>query len=164
MTVPQHEDVLIFNMKFQSSLIMRRGSRTVGHYVHCCFAPKERHVFVSLIRYVFALVLAYRCLRVLYSSGVCRTAQLSQCRQPTINRFYSSSNSIYRMLSPLGLLPGSGKGTVSGKILRDFSFAHISTGDLLRDEIRAGSDVGHKAKRFVDSCTVGDGGYHPLTG
>lgn len=41
---------------------------------------------------------------------------------------------------------GSGKGTISAKILRDFRFAHISTGDLLRDEIQAGSDRGQEAK------------------
>ncbi|CAM9914460.1 unnamed protein product [Ascophyllum nodosum] len=46
--------------------------------------------------------------------------------------------------------PGSGKGTISGKILRDFDFAHVSTGDLLRDEVQAGSEVGRKAKTFMD--------------
>lgn len=46
--------------------------------------------------------------------------------------------------------PGSGKGTISGKILRDFPFAHISTGDLLREEIQAGSTVGRQAKSFMD--------------
>ncbi|CAM9472756.1 unnamed protein product [Laminaria digitata] len=46
--------------------------------------------------------------------------------------------------------PGSGKGTISGKILRDFHFAHISTGDLLRDEIQAGSEIGQTAKTFMD--------------
>lgn len=45
---------------------------------------------------------------------------------------------------------GSGKGTISGKILRDFHFAHISTGDLLRDEIQAGSEIGQTAKTFMD--------------
>lgn len=43
---------------------------------------------------------------------------------------------------------GSGKGTISAKILKDFPFTHISTGDLLRDEIHAGSKIGNAAKRY----------------
>eukprot|EP00903_Cladosiphon_okamuranus_P017088 g15746.t1 len=46
--------------------------------------------------------------------------------------------------------PGSGKGTISGKILRDFDFTHISTGDLLRVEIQVGSEMGKTAKAFMD--------------
>ncbi len=46
--------------------------------------------------------------------------------------------------------PGSGKGT-QATLLRDkFKLPHISTGDLLRDHIRRGTDLGSKAKSFID--------------
>jgi len=47
--------------------------------------------------------------------------------------------------------PGGGKGTLSKKIVRDFGFHHISTGDILRAQVRAGSDLGKEAKGFMDS-------------
>ncbi|CAM9853121.1 unnamed protein product, partial [Choristocarpus tenellus] len=51
---------------------------------------------------------------------------------------------------PLCQNPGSGKGTISNKIVEDFPFNHISTGDLLRSEIRDGTEVGRAAKSFMD--------------
>lgn len=59
---------------------------------------------------------------------------------------YYSNNPLVPTHGTLRCPPGSGKGTISGKILRDFHFAHISTGDLLRDEIQAGSEIGQTAK------------------
>ncbi|ORX48184.1 hypothetical protein BCR36DRAFT_329858 [Piromyces finnis] len=38
--------------------------------------------------------------------------------------------------------PGSGKGTQCDKIIKDYKFAHFSVGDLLRDEVKKGSEVG----------------------
>ena len=32
--------------------------------------------------------------------------------------------------------PGSGKGTLSSRLVRDFGFSHIASGDLLRQEVR----------------------------
>jgi len=47
--------------------------------------------------------------------------------------------------------PGAGKGT-QAKLLRDhYRIAHISTGDMLRDRIAAGTPTGLKAKPFVES-------------
>ena len=46
--------------------------------------------------------------------------------------------------------PGSGKGT-SCKILKDMmGFAHVSTGDVIRDEIRSGTELGRKAREYTD--------------
>uniref|UniRef100_A0A453ABB3 adenylate kinase n=1 Tax=Aegilops tauschii subsp. strangulata TaxID=200361 RepID=A0A453ABB3_AEGTS len=38
--------------------------------------------------------------------------------------------------------PGSGKGTQCSRIASDFGFSHVSAGDLLRNEISAGTDQG----------------------
>ncbi|CAM9615599.1 unnamed protein product [Ectocarpus sp. 6 AP-2014] len=63
---------------------------------------------------------------------------------------HPQTRGIKKMAAVIMGAPGSGKGTISGKILRDFHFAHISTGDLLRDEIQAGSETGKTAKEFMD--------------
>jgi len=47
--------------------------------------------------------------------------------------------------------PGGGKGTISKKLIKDFGFSHISTGDVLRAEIRDGTDLGKEAKSYMDS-------------
>ena len=46
--------------------------------------------------------------------------------------------------------PGSGKGTVSAKILADFDFTHISCGDLLRAQLAAGTELGRQTQVAVE--------------
>lgn len=46
--------------------------------------------------------------------------------------------------------PGSGKGTQSDKIIAEFGVAHISTGDVLRAEIKAGSELGKTAAMYIN--------------
>ncbi|RWS24929.1 GTP:AMP phosphotransferase-like protein [Leptotrombidium deliense] len=46
--------------------------------------------------------------------------------------------------------PGSGKGTISSRIVRDFGLKYIACGDLLRHEIEAKTVIGLKAKQFID--------------
>jgi adenylate kinase len=47
--------------------------------------------------------------------------------------------------------PGAGKGT-QAKLLRDrLGIAHISTGDMLRERIAAGTPAGERARPFMDS-------------
>ncbi|MFM1969236.1 MAG: hypothetical protein RL152_613, partial [Bacteroidota bacterium] len=46
--------------------------------------------------------------------------------------------------------PGSGKGTQSEKLIAQYGFKHISTGDLLRSEIANKTELGLKAKGFMD--------------
>ena len=46
--------------------------------------------------------------------------------------------------------PGSGKGTQSDKLIEHYKLFHISTGDVLRDNIRRGTDLGKIAKGFID--------------
>lgn len=46
--------------------------------------------------------------------------------------------------------PGSGKGTQSEKITDKYGIRHISTGDVLREEIKNGTELGKTAKRYID--------------
>lgn len=46
--------------------------------------------------------------------------------------------------------PGSGKGTQSDKIIEHYNLFHISTGDVLRDNIRRGTELGKTAKVYID--------------
>ncbi|MBN2503984.1 MAG: adenylate kinase [Bacilli bacterium] len=45
--------------------------------------------------------------------------------------------------------PGAGKGTQAKKILRHYHLAHISTGDIYREEMRKESPIGLIAKQYV---------------
>ncbi|MBQ8050737.1 MAG: adenylate kinase [Bacteroidaceae bacterium] len=46
--------------------------------------------------------------------------------------------------------PGSGKGTYSEAIVEKYGMGHISTGDVLRSEIKNGTEVGRMAKDIID--------------
>ena len=46
--------------------------------------------------------------------------------------------------------PGSGKGTQSENLIEHYKLFHISTGDVLRDHIRRGTDLGKTAKEYID--------------
>ncbi len=45
--------------------------------------------------------------------------------------------------------PGAGKGTQSEKLLSKYQLQHISTGDLLRAERNAGTELGNQANEFI---------------
>ena len=46
--------------------------------------------------------------------------------------------------------PGAGKGTQAEFLINSYKLIHLSTGDLLRSEIAAGSRLGMEAKAFMD--------------
>ena len=46
--------------------------------------------------------------------------------------------------------PGSGKGTQSDKIIAEYGVEHISTGDVLRGEIKAGTELGKTASAYIN--------------
>ena len=46
--------------------------------------------------------------------------------------------------------PGSGKGTQSDKLIEKYGLEHISTGDVLRAEIKKGTELGKTAQGYID--------------
>ncbi len=53
--------------------------------------------------------------------------------------------------------PSAGKGTISARLVNDNNYYHISTGDLLREEIKKGTDLGLEIKSIIDKGNfVGD--------
>ncbi len=47
--------------------------------------------------------------------------------------------------------PGSGKGTYSEEIVNRYGMGHISTGDVLRSEIKNGTELGKIAQGYIDN-------------
>ena len=47
--------------------------------------------------------------------------------------------------------PGSGKGTQSDLLIEHYGLEHISTGDVLRNEIKNGTELGKTAQGFIDN-------------
>ncbi len=47
--------------------------------------------------------------------------------------------------------PGAGKGTQSENLIRKYQLVHLSTGDILRSEIAAGTQLGIEAKMLMDA-------------
>ena len=47
--------------------------------------------------------------------------------------------------------PGCGKGTQSKKIIKKYNIPQISTGDLLREEIKSGSEIGAEIKNIMST-------------
>ena len=47
--------------------------------------------------------------------------------------------------------PGAGKGTQAALLVEEFAMPHISTGDILRAAVKAGTELGMKAKSFMDA-------------
>lgn len=46
--------------------------------------------------------------------------------------------------------PGAGKGTQASAIIKKYNIPHISTGDIFRVNIKQGTDLGKKAKEYMD--------------
>ena len=46
--------------------------------------------------------------------------------------------------------PGAGKGTLAKQLMSAFNLVHISTGDMFREAIKAGTELGKLAKSFID--------------
>jgi len=46
--------------------------------------------------------------------------------------------------------PGAGKGTQAERLVKDLDITHISTGDMFRAAIKQGTEMGKKAKEYMD--------------
>ena len=47
--------------------------------------------------------------------------------------------------------PGAGKGTQAGAIAKKYNLKHVSTGELLRNEIAEGTELGIMAKNLIEA-------------
>lgn len=47
--------------------------------------------------------------------------------------------------------PGAGKGTMAGLAAERFGIRHISTGDILRAELKAGTELGRQAQQYMEA-------------
>ena len=47
--------------------------------------------------------------------------------------------------------PGAGKGTQAEQLVKDYCVVHVSTGDMLRAAVAGGTELGLKAKQFMDA-------------
>ena len=45
--------------------------------------------------------------------------------------------------------PGSGKGTQCSRVVEEFSYIHLSAGDLLRQEVARGNERGHMIEELI---------------
>jgi adenylate kinase len=59
------------------------------------------------------------------------------------------------LVSELNLIlfgpPGAGKGTQADRLREDFHLPYIGTGDMLRQNVADGTDLGREAKRYMDA-------------
>ena len=47
--------------------------------------------------------------------------------------------------------PGAGKGTQATRLSKDFRLAYIATGDMLREQVKEGTELGAKAQEYMDA-------------
>lgn len=46
--------------------------------------------------------------------------------------------------------PGAGKGTIAVRVAKEAGLLHLSTGDVLRDEVARGTELGQRARTFME--------------
>ncbi|XP_050365977.1 adenylate kinase 5, chloroplastic isoform X1 [Argentina anserina] len=77
-------------------------------------------------------------LRITHKSNVCGLKLSCSLKEPPLKVMISGA-------------PASGKGTQCELIVKKFGLVHISTGDLLRAEVSSGTEIGNKAKEFMNA-------------
>lgn len=56
--------------------------------------------------------------------------------------------------------PGAGKGTIAKEIKDLANVIHLSTGDMLREEMRNGTELGKMAKQYIEEGKARSGRSH----
>ncbi|KAA8493978.1 Adenylate kinase 8 [Porphyridium purpureum] len=112
----------------------------------CCRRDIPQHTPVSLSSRPAALLGAAR-------AGPLRGARhiglKASAMETSVEESVSASQSLKRIM--ITGAPASGKGTQCVLIAAKYGVVHISTGDMLRAEVKAGSELGKAAKGFMDS-------------
>src|SRR3954451_10572555 len=66
----------------------------------------------------------------------------------------ADSKSYTALMSELNLSllgpPGAGKGTQAARLTEDFHLPYIATGDMLREQVKKGTELGKQAKEYMD--------------
>jgi adenylate kinase len=66
----------------------------------------------------------------------------------------ADSKSSTALMSELNLIllgpPGAGKGTQAARLTEDFHLPYIATGDMLREQVKNGTELGVQAKEYMD--------------
>jgi adenylate kinase len=65
------------------------------------------------------------------------------------NNWFCHQQEVFMKIIMLGA-PGAGKGTQAKKLAAKYGIPHISTGDIFRTNIKNGTDLGKKAKVYMD--------------
>lgn len=81
-----------------------------------------------------------------FRTHIVRVVNLPLIHQSTATSIFEATMLNLILFGP----PGAGKGTQSEKIIAKYNLIHLSTGDLLRSEIQAGTELGLKAKTLMD--------------
>jgi len=103
---------------------------------------KSAIVFIILIRLVFLDLL-----RIFQRFCQNKRALASPVQKNTFEYIFNHNTMLNLVLfGP----PGAGKGTQSAKIKEKYNLIHLSTGDLLRAEIKDGTALGMQAKALMD--------------
>jgi len=89
--------------------------------------------------------------------ALCRPSlQLAVTRKPEVRRascalqISKSADAVFFVMGG----PGSGKGTQCAKLVEHFGFVHLSAGDLLREEVSSGSEVGLEIARIIEEGQI----------
>lgn len=75
---------------------------------------------------------------------------LTLCCTMNIPAFASNSNVTKKEIIILLGAPGAGKGTQAVYLREHYQLAHISTGDLFRENLQSNTPIGQKAKSYID--------------